>query len=73
MRRGYWWYWPKGWWCPRHPWPPAWARAPFYPYPMDPNEEIKVLEELKKDLEAEIADLSKRIEELKKVMKEKGG
>ncbi|MEM1538059.1 MAG: DUF5320 domain-containing protein [Candidatus Nezhaarchaeales archaeon] len=67
----HWWHWPKGWWCPRHPWPPAWARAPFYPapYPMDPSEELRALEELKRYLEAELADVAKRIEELKKTEK----
>ncbi|MEM2105460.1 MAG: hypothetical protein QXV21_03200 [Candidatus Bathyarchaeia archaeon] len=25
-----WRYTPRGWWCPRHPWPPAWARAYAY-------------------------------------------
>jgi hypothetical protein len=73
-----WWYWPKGWWCPRHPWPPAWARAwgywwkPSWPYYLtDPSEEIKALEDLKKDLEAELTEISKRIEELKKLLQEK--
>jgi hypothetical protein len=44
------WYWSKSWWCPRHPWPPAWARLwPYYwSYQMDPIEELKALEELKK-------------------------
>jgi len=64
------WYWPRGWWCPRHPWPPAWARGWWYPapypYPVDPSEELKALEALKRDLEADLADLAKRIEELKR-------
>ncbi|MDI6806156.1 MAG: DUF5320 domain-containing protein [Candidatus Bathyarchaeia archaeon] len=68
-----WWY---GWWCPRHPWPPAWARVyyypqPYYPYPADPNEEIKALEDLKSSMEMELADITKRIEELKKLIQEK--
>ena len=76
-----WRYWSKGWWCPRHPWPPAWAR--YHPswsywwkyswpyYPIDPSEEAKALEDLRKDLEAELAEVTKRIEELKKSMQEK--
>ncbi|MEM1540483.1 MAG: hypothetical protein QXJ07_03780 [Candidatus Bathyarchaeia archaeon] len=55
MRRG--WYWPKGWWCPRHPWPPAWARIPYYP--TDPAEELRALQNYKKELEAELAELKK--------------
>ncbi|MGC8961982.1 MAG: DUF5320 domain-containing protein [Candidatus Bathyarchaeia archaeon] len=58
-----------------HPWPPAWMRAQWwrYPppyYPMKPSEELKALEELKKDLEAELADITKRIEDLKESMQE---
>jgi len=72
MRRG-WRYESRGWWCPRHPWPPAWVRAPFYPTPYyaDPNEELRALESLKRDLEAELASLAKRIEEIKKMTQEK--
>ncbi|MEM2227109.1 MAG: DUF5320 domain-containing protein [Candidatus Bathyarchaeia archaeon] len=73
-----WRYWPRGWWCPRHPWPPAWARgcgwwypAP-YPHRMDPSEELRALEDLRRDLEAELADLAKRIEELKRAAQGKG-
>lgn len=66
------WYWKPGWWCPRHPWPPAWARwfmqhEPYY----DPASEVKYLETLKKELEAELAEISKRIEELKRSLEEK--
>ncbi|MEM3873829.1 MAG: DUF5320 domain-containing protein [Candidatus Bathyarchaeia archaeon] len=68
MRRG--WYWPRGWWCPRHPWPPAWARTPYY-YPTDPAEELRALQDYKKELEAELAELTKRIEELKKLIEKK--
>ncbi len=63
-------YWPRGWWCPRHPWPPAWARTPYY-YPIDPDEERKTLQEYKKCLETELADIAKRIEELKKIIQER--
>jgi hypothetical protein len=70
------WYWPKGWWCPRHPWPPAWVRLwpgwPYYwSYPIDPSEELKALEDLKKDLEVNLKEVSKRIEELRKLIQEK--
>lgn len=75
MRRG-WWYRPAGWWCPRHPWTPGWARAPPHldvesPYPADPQEELKTLEHLRRDLEIEISGLAKRIDELKKILQEK--
>lgn len=63
-------YWRYGWWCPRHPWPPAWARIPYYE-PYDPKLEIKYLESIKRNLEAELAELSKRIEELKKSVEER--
>jgi hypothetical protein len=66
-----WHYRPKGWWCPRHPWPPAWARTTPYTYPTDPNEELRALENLKSDLELELADITKRIEELKRLIQEK--
>ena len=74
-----WWY-RRGWWCPRHPWPPAWARGWWHPgwwypgwwYPADPSEELKALESLRRDLEAELSDLSKRIEELKRTAEGKG-
>jgi hypothetical protein len=65
-----WWY-RRGWWCPRHPWPPAWARGWWW-YPADPSEELKALESLRRDLEAELSDLSKRIEELKRTAQGKG-
>jgi len=69
-----WYYWPKGWWCPQHPWPPAWARwwwpSTLY-YPIDPTEELKALEDLKKSLEADLAEIAKRIEELKKTIQER--
>jgi len=57
-----------------HPWPPAWARAHLYPapyYPVDPSEELRALEDLKRDLEANLADIAKRIEELKRTIQEK--
>ena len=38
----------------------------FYPPYMRPEEELEMLEDLKKDLEAELEDIKKRIEELKK-------
>ncbi|MEM3697048.1 MAG: DUF5320 domain-containing protein [Candidatus Bathyarchaeia archaeon] len=66
-----WRYWPRGWWCPRHPWPPPWAQSQYYPYPSDPNEELKALEDLRKSIELELADINKRIEELKKLIQEK--
>jgi len=62
------WPWRRGWWCPRHPWPPAWAR-PYPTYSRD--EEIRYLEELKTELEREIEEISRRIEELKGVKEKK--
>ncbi len=64
-----WRYWGRGW-CPRHSWPPAWARCPPY-YREDVEEEIRYLEYLKKDLEREIEEISKRVVELKKMLEEK--
>lgn len=67
------WYWPRGWWCPRHPWPPAWAR-PYYPwhgYPTDPAEELKLLEDIRKDIQRELSDLERRIDELRRRIEEK--
>ncbi|MEM2505990.1 MAG: DUF5320 domain-containing protein [Nitrososphaeria archaeon] len=65
-----WRYWSRGW-CPRHPWPPPWARPyPLY-YREDVEDEIKYLQYLKKDLEREIEEISKRIDELKKSLEEK--
>jgi len=62
----------SGWWCPRHPWPPAWARAYTPYYTSDLESEIRYLEDMKKELEMSLNDLSKRIEELKKTLSEKG-
>ncbi|MCX8175885.1 MAG: DUF5320 domain-containing protein [Candidatus Bathyarchaeota archaeon] len=74
MRRC-WRYWSRGWGgCPRHPWLPAWAQLPCYPPfypPVDPGEELKMLEDLKKDLEFELSNITKRIEELKKILEKK--
>ncbi|MBC7090571.1 MAG: DUF5320 domain-containing protein [Nitrososphaeria archaeon] len=68
-----WRYYHKGWWCPRHPWPPAWAR-PYTPYYMeDVESEIRYLERLKRDLEIELEEISKRIDELRKMLEEKKG
>jgi len=67
-------YWPRGWWCPMHPWPPAWARLPYYPhypYPLDPREEMNILEEAKRELEAELEDVKKRLDEIKRKMEGK--
>jgi hypothetical protein len=57
-------YWRRGW-CPKHPWPPAWARP--YPTYFSEEDEIRYLEEWKKELEREIEEISRRIEELKRV------
>ncbi len=66
---------PRGWWCPRHPWPPAWARAwyPWYWYPhsVEPSEELKILEDLRKELQRELSTIEKRLEELRKSIGEK--
>jgi hypothetical protein len=60
-------YWYKGWWCPRHPWPPPWALT--YPEPvLDPSEEYKLLEEEYKRLEDELKEIKNRMDELKKIM-----
>ncbi|MEM3011193.1 MAG: hypothetical protein QXE76_05225 [Candidatus Bathyarchaeia archaeon] len=73
------WHWHKhGWWCPRHPWPPPWARihhAPYgfqYPFLPSPMEELEILETMKKDLEENMKRLESRIKELREtVEKEK--
>ncbi|MEM3703637.1 MAG: DUF5320 domain-containing protein [Candidatus Bathyarchaeia archaeon] len=49
---------------------PVWMRTPYY-YPTEPVEELKALQNYKKELEAELAELTKRIEELKKLIEEK--
>jgi len=61
-----------------HPWPPAWARrdwippAPYYPAPVDPREELAMLEAMKKDLDESLRDLEARTKELKEtITKEK--
>jgi hypothetical protein len=61
------WWERRGWWCPRHPWPPAWARG-WWGYPAaypGREEELRALEEMKRELERELAEISRRIEELK--------
>lgn len=72
-----WWYkpWYKyGWWCPRHPWPPAWARTYwpppgfYYPPPMDPQEELKMLETMRREIEENMRSLEARIRELKETI-----
>jgi|YelNatPaOPRAMG01_1025707.scaffolds.fasta_scaffold63872_2 hypothetical protein len=65
-----WRYWYRGW-CPRHPWPPAWARPHPQYYREDVEWEIKYLEYMKRELEMEIDEISKRIDELKKMLEEK--
>ncbi|MEM3565754.1 MAG: hypothetical protein QXK18_02645 [Candidatus Bathyarchaeia archaeon] len=40
-------------------------------YPTDPAEELKALQDYKKELEAELAELTKRIEEIKKLIEKK--
>jgi len=74
--RGRWygrWY-KHGWWCPMHPWPPAWAGAywapatPYYPAPIDPREELTMLETMKKDLNENLKELEARIKELKEMI-----
>ncbi|MEM1552839.1 MAG: DUF5320 domain-containing protein [Candidatus Bathyarchaeia archaeon] len=49
----------------RHPWPPPWTRTQYYS--TSPAEELKALQDYKRELEAELAELTKRIEELKKL------
>lgn len=68
----YWYrWWPRGWWCPMHPWPPAWARTPYYYAPTDPSNELKMLEEERLARERELEDIKRRIEELKKLIEER--
>lgn len=64
-------WWERGWWCPRHPWPPAWARGWYggYPPAYSEKEELRVLEEMKRELERELREISRRIEELQKSVK----
>ena len=55
---------------------PGWIRWQYfappyydfpYPYPpASPEEELEMLEEMRKDLEAELEDIKKRIEEIKR-------
>ncbi|MEM0211653.1 MAG: DUF5320 family protein [Candidatus Methanomethylicia archaeon] len=72
MRWRYWHrYWPRGWWCPMHPWPPAWARIPYYFHPIDPSEELRMLEEERELMEKELEDIKRRIEEVKKLIGER--
>jgi len=57
-----------------HPWPPAWARgyltpaAPYYPAPIDPREELTMLETMKKDLNENLKELEAKIKELKEII-----
>lgn len=58
-----WWFWATG--------MPGWMRwayfAPWaYPPAPRPEEELEMLEDMKRELEAELEDIKKRIEELKK-------
>lgn len=70
-----WWTpgWGRGWrWCFWATGMPGWLRwqyPPFFtypPYPPKPEDELELLEELKKALEADLEDIKARIEELKK-------
>lgn len=49
---------------------PVWTRTPYY-YPTDPTEELRTLQDYKKELETELAELTKRIEELKSLIEKK--
>lgn len=57
-----------------HPWPPAWARRdwmpldPYYPAPVDPREELAMLEAMKKDLDESLRGLEARIKEFKETI-----
>ncbi len=60
-----WWFWATG--------MPGWMRWTYFtPWtslaPPSPKEELEMLEEMKKELEAELEDIKRRIEELKKEM-----
>jgi len=60
-----WWFWATG--------MPGWMRwAYFAPwtYPPRPEDELEMLEEIKRELEAELEDIKRRIEELKRGTKE---
>ncbi len=61
-----------------HPWSPAWARRDkvpvdtYFPVPVDPREELTMLEAMKKDLDESLRGLEARIKELKEtITKEK--
>jgi hypothetical protein len=45
---------------PKTPVATAWARTSYY-YPTDPTEELKALQNYKRELENELAELTKRI------------
>ncbi len=58
-----WWFWATG--------MPGWMRwgyytPPAWSYPFSKEEEIRMLEELKEELEAELEEIKKRLDELKK-------
>lgn len=61
-----WWYWATG--LPgwmRWGYPAAFGYPPFQPS-MRPEDELEMLEEMRRDLEAELEDIKKRIEELRR-------
>ncbi len=68
------WWWPgwgRGWgwrWCFWATGMPGWIRwaRPWWTYKLRAEDELKMLEEFKEELEAELEDIKKRIEELKK-------
>ncbi len=59
-----WWFWATG--------MPGWMRWAYFPafapswWAYRPEDELEILEEIKKELEAELEDIKRRIEELKK-------
>lgn len=54
-----------------HPWPPAWARgywisfAPYYRVSMNPQEELAMLNAMKRDLDESLKELEARMNKLK--------
>jgi len=64
-----WWY--RGPPCPpwaspyRPPFMPPWSHGGYEGYHMEPREELRMLEDIKKDFEDELDQINKRIDELK--------
>lgn len=67
--RGFGWRW--CFWLTGKPGWMRWSYPSWHPYHlMKPEDELEILEEMKKDLEAELEDIRRRIEELRKDLTE---